>query len=168
MLFDEIHNKRLLQIMPLSTASFLFFSRLALLQKSFVIIVIGVHTPRSISSTWPSERLSRLTASLSTSLVSFLALSFSNWKFSVNERLVPVSRVDYQNIILPVWHCYCDYCCCRVRRLRRCRQKRKADFARERKNRNDFQSPIHAVSQVEARDYCGFPLSLSRSSLSPQ
>jgi hypothetical protein len=38
-----------------------------------------------------------------------LALSLSHYEYPMDERLVPVSRVDYQNIILCARHCYC--CC---------------------------------------------------------
>jgi hypothetical protein len=36
-------------------------------------------------------------------------LPLFHYESPVDERLVPVSRVDYQNIILYVRHCYC-YC----------------------------------------------------------
>lgn len=66
MLFDEIHNKRALQIMPLNTSPFLFplsffillfsFSFVALLEKSFVIIIIVEATEKKNDSFLTKDR----------------------------------------------------------------------------------------------------------------
>lgn len=47
MLFDEIHNKRAFQIMPLNPSPFLLSFALSLLEKSFVIIIIAENATRS-------------------------------------------------------------------------------------------------------------------------
>jgi hypothetical protein len=63
----------------------------------------------------------------------------------MDERLVPVSRVDYQNIILYERHCYC--CCHLVDIVFAVVDKDgKPIFPREQKNRNDFESPDHKVN----------------------
>ena len=48
MLFNEIHNKRVLQIMPLNTSFFGFFFPFVSLEKSFIIIIIVANATRSI------------------------------------------------------------------------------------------------------------------------
>ncbi len=160
MLFDEIHNKRVLQIMPLNTSLFLFFSLFALLEKSFVIIIIVENTTRSVqyTKTWVfclRECITweiKLMVIVSSSLVSswlylsliYPSLALPHYPSPLDERLVPVSRVDYQNIILYARrHCYC------------CRHLVVIIFAvvdkdgkrifspRAKKNRNDFKSPNH-------------------------
>lgn len=113
MFFDEIHNKRLLQIMPLNT-SLSLLSILSPVWKSHLSSSESLRTPPDLfnrrhdnslleAPTW--ERATRSNHCIGYQKQRRLAAcrylsSSCSLRIPLDERLVPVSRLDYQNIIL--------------------------------------------------------------------